>query len=62
MVPLVDMKQLFKKRTNYVQIRDSFEECGVIAKPALLKKRNRPDIGLTKLSLREMGTLERKMA
>ena len=56
------MKQLFKKRTNYVQIRDSFEECGVIAKPALLKKRNRPDIGLTKLSLREMGTLERKMA
>ena len=39
-------------RTNYLMVQDSEEKGRVIEKPILLKKRNKPDIGITKLTLK----------
>lgn len=49
MVPLVGMNQLFLTQANFFQVRDKIKRVNVIEKPVLLKKRNKPSIGISQL-------------
>lgn len=47
------MEQLFLSHRNFLQVRDLVESPRIIEKPVLLKKRNTPLIGITKLFIEE---------
>ena len=53
------MRQLSTTRSNFLMIRDYLEDNMVFEKPVLMKKKNKPELGISLLTYREMSQIER---